>query len=50
MPSPLDLRILAALIAAALAFGTVVAGEPVRLAVPAILFAAGLFASLIWRP
>ena len=50
MPSPLDLLILAALIAAAVAFGTVVAGEPAGLAAPAIVFAATLGASLMWGP
>lgn len=50
MPNPLDLRILAALIAATVAFGTVVAGEPAWLAVIAIPFAAGLSASLVWMP
>jgi hypothetical protein len=49
MPSPLDLRILAALIAAAVAFGTVVAGEPAGLAAPAILFATALAVSLVSR-
>jgi len=49
MPSPLDLRTLAALIAAAVALGTVVAGESAGLAAPAILFAAALAVSLVWR-
>ena len=49
MPSRLDLRILAALIAAVIAFGTVIAGEPAGLAAPAILFATALAVSLVWR-
>jgi hypothetical protein len=49
MPGPLDLRILAALIAAAVALGTVVAGEPAGLAVAAILIATAMAVSLVWR-
>jgi hypothetical protein len=46
MLSPLDLLTLAALIAAGVALGTVVASEPTQLAVPAILLAV----SLAWGP
>jgi hypothetical protein len=38
------------MIAAAVAFGTVVSGEPAWLAGLAIFFAAGLAVLLIWRP
>ena len=49
MPSPLDLKMLAALVAAAVAFGIVVAGEPAGLAALALLFASALAVSLVWR-
>jgi hypothetical protein len=49
MLTPLDLRFLAALIAAAVALGTVVAGEPAGLAAPAILVATAMAVSLVWR-
>ena len=49
MPSLLDLRTLAALIAAVVAFGTLVAGETPVLTAAAMLVAAALAVSLAWR-
>ena len=48
MSSSLDLRTLAALIAAGVALVILVAGEPAVLVAAAILFAAALAVSLAW--
>ena len=49
MPSSLDLRILAALIAAGAALGILLAGERAVVAAAAVLLAAALAVSLAWR-
>lgn len=49
MPSSLDLRTLAALIAAGVALVVLAAGEPAVFVAAAILSAAVLAASLAWR-
>ena len=49
MASPLELRTLAALMAAGGALAILVAGEPAVLAAAAIVLAAGLAVCLAWR-